>query len=32
MYEVMFDTTEFNEKGLWGGEGTQPFVFSMGDA
>jgi hypothetical protein len=32
MYEVMFDTTPFNQKELWGKEGTQPFVFSMGDA
>ncbi|RYN32842.1 hypothetical protein AA0113_g2373 [Alternaria arborescens] len=32
MYEVMFDTTPFNQKELWGNEGTQPFVFSMGDA
>jgi hypothetical protein len=32
MYEVMFDTTPFNDKALWGEEGTQPFVFSMGDA
>jgi hypothetical protein len=32
MYEVMFDTKPFNQKELWGEEGTQPFVFSMGDA
>tara|TARA_R110002003_G_scaffold1035_12_gene22152 strand:- start:10720 stop:11163 length:444 start_codon:yes stop_codon:yes gene_type:complete len=32
MYEVMFDTTPFNKKELWGPNGTQPFVFSMGDA
>ncbi|KAI4655414.1 hypothetical protein J4E93_000126 [Alternaria ventricosa] len=32
MYEVMFDTTPFNAPELWGEEGTQPFVFSMGDA
>jgi hypothetical protein len=32
MYEVMFDTMPFNQKELWGNEGTQPFVFSMGDA
>jgi hypothetical protein len=32
MYEVMFDTTPFNKRELWGENGTQPFVFSMGDA
>jgi hypothetical protein len=32
MYEVMFDTTPFNKKDLWGENGTQPFVFAMGDA
>jgi hypothetical protein len=32
MYEVMFDTMPFNQKELWGKEGAQPFVFSMGDA
>jgi hypothetical protein len=32
MYEVMFDTVPFNQKELWGQNGTQPFVFSMGDA
>jgi hypothetical protein len=32
MYEVMFDTTPFNKEELWGGNGTQPFVFAMGDA
>jgi hypothetical protein len=32
MYEVMFDTTPFNHEDLWGADGTQPFVFSMGDA
>lgn len=31
MYEVMFDTTPFNRKELWGGNETQPFVLSMGD-
>jgi hypothetical protein len=32
MYEVMFDTTPFNKPELWGANGTQPFVYSMGDA
>lgn len=31
MYEVMFETQPFNQKELWE-EGSQPFVFSMGDA
>jgi hypothetical protein len=31
MYEVMFDTTPFNKEELWGPNGTQPFVYSMGD-
>ena len=32
MYEVIFDTTEFNDKSLWPEDGSQPLVFSMGDA
>jgi hypothetical protein len=32
MYEVMFDTTPFNKEELWGQNGTQPFVYAMGDA
>ena len=32
MYEVIFDTTEFNGEGVWPEDGSQPFVFSMGDA
>ncbi|KAF1993867.1 hypothetical protein P154DRAFT_549332 [Amniculicola lignicola CBS 123094] len=31
MYEVMWDTTPFNTKELWPTDGTQPFVYSMGD-
>ncbi|KAK3320303.1 hypothetical protein B0T19DRAFT_361648 [Cercophora scortea] len=32
MYEVMWDTTPFNDKELWGADGSQPFVWSTGDA
>ncbi|KAI1858027.1 uncharacterized protein JN550_012920 [Neoarthrinium moseri] len=32
MYEVMWDTREFNDKSLWPEDGSQPFVYSMGDA
>jgi hypothetical protein len=32
MYEVMWDTTPFNDKSLWPTDGSQPFVYSMGDA
>ncbi|KAF2274689.1 uncharacterized protein EI97DRAFT_96981 [Westerdykella ornata] len=32
MYEVMFDTRPYNDKDLWPEDGSQPFVFSMGDA
>ena len=32
MYEVMFDSRPYNDKSLWPEDGTQPFVFSMGDA
>jgi hypothetical protein len=31
MYEVMWDTTQFNDKELWPTDGSQPFVYSMGD-
>ncbi|KAF2201067.1 hypothetical protein GQ43DRAFT_395043 [Delitschia confertaspora ATCC 74209] len=32
MYEIMWDTRQFNDKSLWPEDGTQPFVYSMGDA
>jgi hypothetical protein len=31
MYEVMWDTTPFNDKALWPEDGSQPFVYSMDD-
>jgi hypothetical protein len=31
MYEVMWDTTPFNNKSIWPEDGSQPFVYSMGD-
>ncbi|KAI1351776.1 hypothetical protein F5Y01DRAFT_304492 [Xylaria sp. FL0043] len=31
MYEVMWDTREFNSRDLWPEDGSQPFVYSMGD-
>jgi hypothetical protein len=31
MYEVMWDTREFNNKDIWP-ESGQPLVYSMGDA
>ncbi|TVY81377.1 hypothetical protein LSUE1_G007180 [Lachnellula suecica] len=31
MFEVVWDTTQFNDKNLWPEDGSQPFVFSMGD-
>ncbi|KAI9713477.1 MAG: hypothetical protein M1820_000859 [Bogoriella megaspora] len=31
MYEVMWNTTEFNTAEYWPTDGTQPFVFSYGD-
>lgn len=31
MYEVMWDTTVFNDASLWPTDGSQPFVYSMGD-
>ncbi|KAF2017314.1 hypothetical protein BU24DRAFT_344681 [Aaosphaeria arxii CBS 175.79] len=30
-YEVIFDTTKFNDKSLWPTDGSQPFVWSFGD-
>ena len=32
MFEVIWDTSKFNDKSLWPADGTQPFVLSMGDA
>jgi hypothetical protein len=32
MYEVIFDTTAFKDEEWPAENGTQPFVFSMGDA
>ncbi|KAF2257378.1 hypothetical protein BU26DRAFT_537120 [Trematosphaeria pertusa] len=31
-YEVIWDTTKFNDKSLWASDGSQPFVWSFGDA
>jgi hypothetical protein len=31
MFEVVWDTTQFNDKNLWPEDGSQPFVFSNGD-
>ncbi|KAF2835759.1 hypothetical protein M501DRAFT_941151 [Patellaria atrata CBS 101060] len=31
MYEVMWDTREFNKQELWPTDGSQPLVYSMGD-
>lgn len=31
MFEVIWDTTAFNDKALWPQDGSQPFVFSQGD-
>ena len=31
MYEIMWDTTSFNDPALWPEDGSQPFVYSMGD-
>ncbi|KAF2197471.1 hypothetical protein GQ43DRAFT_435115 [Delitschia confertaspora ATCC 74209] len=31
-YEVIWDTTKFNDKSLWPEDGSQPFVWSYGDA
>ncbi|KAK3291175.1 uncharacterized protein B0H64DRAFT_330884 [Chaetomium fimeti] len=32
MYEVMWDTTEFNDESLWPEDGSQPFVWSTDDS
>ncbi|RYP59109.1 hypothetical protein DL770_010284 [Monosporascus sp. CRB-9-2] len=32
MYEVMWDTREFNDPSIWPEDGSQPFVYSMGDS
>jgi hypothetical protein len=32
MYEVVWDTTPFNNKADWPADGSQPFVFSYGDS
>ncbi|KAL5319859.1 hypothetical protein ACEPPN_012917 [Leptodophora sp. 'Broadleaf-Isolate-01'] len=31
MFEVMWDTSQFNDKSIWPADGSQPFVYSMGD-
>jgi hypothetical protein len=31
MYEVVWDTTKFNDKSQWPADGSQPFVLSTGD-
>jgi hypothetical protein len=31
MYEVVWDTTGFNNKADWPADGSQPFVLSQGD-
>lgn len=31
MYEVIFETKDFNNKADWPTDGTQPFVWSFGD-
>lgn len=30
-FEVVWDTTKFNDKSLWPTDGSQPFVWSYGD-
>jgi len=30
-FEVIWDTTKFNDKSLWPEDGSQPFVWSFGD-
>lgn len=32
MYEVMWDTREFNDPSIWPEDGSQPFVYSMSDS
>ncbi|KAI0008744.1 hypothetical protein F4779DRAFT_419194 [Xylariaceae sp. FL0662B] len=31
MYEIMWDTREFNDPSIWPEDGSQPFVYSMND-
>jgi hypothetical protein len=31
MFEVIWDTSSFNDKSLWPTDGSQPFVLSQGD-
>src|SRR5690606_5805089 len=31
MYEVVWDTTQFNNRNEWPADGSQPFVLSTGD-
>ncbi|KAJ4360304.1 uncharacterized protein N0V89_000865 [Didymosphaeria variabile] len=31
LYETIWDTSAFNDGSIWPADGTQPFVFSMGD-
>jgi hypothetical protein len=31
MYEVIWDTRQFNDKSIWPTDGTNPLVYSMGD-
>jgi hypothetical protein len=31
MYEVVWDTTPFNDQSMWPTDGSQPFYFSYGD-
>jgi hypothetical protein len=30
-FEIMWDTRRFNDLSTWPTDGSQPFVFSMGD-
>ncbi len=32
MYEVMWDTREFNDPSVWPEDGSQPFMYSMEDS
>lgn len=32
MYEILWDTSKFNNKADWPADGSQPFVYSTGDA
>ncbi|KAF2265225.1 hypothetical protein CC78DRAFT_553126 [Lojkania enalia] len=32
MYEIMWETMPFNHEDLWNEDGSQPFIYSMGDA